>query len=62
MGGFLKDGALGALATALAFIVPSFVLVLTVAFFYVQYQGLAVVQASSTGWLPRSWRSSPSPR
>src|SRR5881628_4059039 len=43
--GYLEAGALGALATALPFIVPSFALVLAVAFFYVRYRGLEVVQA-----------------
>src|SRR3989449_6158073 len=50
--GYLQRGALGALATSLTFIVPSFVLVLTVAFLYVQYQGLAVVQAIFYGVAP----------
>ena len=50
--GYLQRGALGALATSLTFIVPSFVLVLTVAFLYVQYQGLAVVQAVFYGVAP----------
>ncbi len=40
--GYLQRGPLGALGTSLIFTLPSFVLVLTVAFFYVQYQGLAV--------------------
>jgi chromate transporter len=43
--GFLSRGALGALAVAAAFIVPSFVAVLTIAAVYVHYQGLPVVQA-----------------
>src|SRR5207244_12943032 len=42
--GFLQLGALGALATAAVFIVPSFVLVLAVAAVYVPNQGLAIVQ------------------
>lgn len=50
--GYLQRGALGALGTSLIFILPSFVLVLTVAFFYVQYQGLAVVQAIFYGVAP----------
>src|SRR5207245_7120639 len=50
--GYLQRGALGALATSLTFIVPSFVLVLAVAFLYVQYQGLAVVQAIFYGIAP----------
>jgi chromate transporter len=43
--GFLRSGPLGALGTALAFIVPSFLLVIGVAVLYVQFQGLHVVQA-----------------
>ena len=50
--GYLQGGALGALGTSLTFILPSFALVLTVAFFYVQYQGLAVVQAVFYGVAP----------
>src|SRR5439155_7324751 len=50
--GYLQLGAVGALATSLAFILPSFALVLTVAFFYVRYQGLAVVQAVFYGVAP----------
>jgi len=50
--GYLEAGALGALATALPFIVPSFALVLAVAFFYVRYQGLEVVQALFYGIAP----------
>jgi chromate transporter len=43
--GYLRAGAAGALATAVAFVLPSFVLVLGVAVLYVRYQGLEVVQA-----------------
>jgi chromate transporter len=50
--GYLQAGALGALATALPFIAPSFALVLAVAFFYVRYQGLEVVQALFYGIAP----------
>jgi chromate transporter len=50
--GYLQRGALGALGTSLIFILPSFVLVLAVAFLYVQYQGLAVVQAVFYGVAP----------
>src|SRR5881628_3475994 len=50
--GYLQRGALGALGTSLVFILPSFVLVLAVAFLYVQYQGLAVVQAVFYGVAP----------
>src|SRR5438874_1630155 len=37
--GFLEAGAPGALATSAAFILPSFVAVVTVAYFYVHYAG-----------------------
>src|SRR5437899_7597489 len=40
--GFLERGAVGALATALAFIAPSFAVVLVVAYLYVRFQGLAI--------------------
>src|SRR5437762_2392975 len=50
--GYLQDGALGALATAGAFILPSFVAVVTVAVLYVHYQGLSVVQALFYGIAP----------
>jgi chromate transporter len=50
--GYLQSGSLGALATAVVFILPSFVLVLAVAVLYVQYQGLAVVQAIFYGVAP----------
>ncbi len=50
--GYLRNGPLGALAAALVFILPSFVLVLTVAVVYVQYQGLAIVQAIFYGVAP----------
>ncbi len=43
--GYLRRGALGALGTAAAFIPPSFVVVLALAYFYVRYQGLAWVQS-----------------
>src|ERR671936_345468 len=43
--GFLERGALGALATSLAFILPSFALVLGVAALYVHFQGMQVVAA-----------------
>ena len=43
--GFLKARALGALATALAFILPSLLMVLAFAILYVEYQGLDWVQA-----------------
>jgi chromate transporter len=50
--GFLSRGAVGALAVAVAFIVPSFVAVLTVAVVYVHDQGLPVVQALLYGVAP----------
>src|SRR5881628_2731036 len=36
--GYLESGALGALATSISFILPSFAVVLTVAYFYVRFQ------------------------
>jgi chromate transporter len=50
--GYLQRGALGALAVALPFILPSFFAVLCVAFFYVRYQGLEWVQALFYGIAP----------
>jgi chromate transporter len=50
--GFLQRGAIGALGTSTLFILPSFVLVLCVAIVYVQFQGLAVVQALFYGIAP----------
>lgn len=50
--GFLKARAIGALIAAGAFILPSFVIVLAVAFFYVRYEGLAWVQALFYGIAP----------
>ncbi|MSQ61147.1 MAG: chromate efflux transporter [Dehalococcoidia bacterium] len=50
--GFLRARALGALATATAFILPSFLVVLAVAYFYVGYQGLSWVQALFYGIAP----------
>jgi chromate transporter len=50
--GYLQGGAAGALATAGAFILPSFVVVVGVAVFYVHYQGLSVVQALFYGIAP----------
>jgi chromate transporter len=43
--GFLQRGALGALAVAAAFVLPSFLIVVALGFFYVRYQGLPWVQA-----------------
>jgi chromate transporter len=50
--GFLRAGTLGALATSVAFIGPSFLLVLAVAIVYAHYQGLPVVQALFHGIAP----------
>ena len=50
--GFLEKGVWGALATAVAFILPSFVAVLAVALLYVRFQGLEVVQALFYGIAP----------
>src|SRR5947199_1146611 len=50
--GYLRAGALGALATAAAFIAPSFVLVLAVAVVYAHYQGLPCVHALLHGLAP----------
>ncbi|MEV6925626.1 chromate efflux transporter [Dactylosporangium sp. NPDC051485] len=50
--GYLRAGTIGALATAAAFIAPSFALVLSVAVVYAHYQGLPVVQALFHGIAP----------
>jgi len=50
--GFLEAGARGALATAAAFIAPSFLFVLGVAVLYVRFEGLPVVQAVFYGVAP----------
>jgi chromate transporter len=50
--GYLQRGAVGALATALPFILPSYVLVLGVAFLYVRFEGLELVQALFYGIAP----------
>jgi len=50
--GFLRRGALGALATALAFIAPSFLIVIAVGFLYVRYEGLPAVQSLFYGISP----------
>jgi chromate transporter len=50
--GYLERGPLGALAVAVPFIAPSFLLVMAVAVVYVRYQGLAVVQALFYGIAP----------
>src|SRR5262245_4776636 len=50
--GYLRKGWAGALATAGAFIAPSFLLVLAVAVIYVRYSGLAIVQSLFYGIAP----------
>ncbi len=50
--GFLQRGALGALAVAAAFVLPSFLIVVALGFFYVRYQGLPWVQAVFYGIAP----------
>jgi chromate transporter len=47
--GYLWSGPTGALATAAAFIAPSFLIVLTVAFVYVRYSGLQIIQSMFYG-------------
>jgi chromate transporter len=50
--GYLRRGALGAVATAAAFIVPSFLMVTAVAVLYVHYSGLRMVQSLFYGIAP----------
>jgi chromate transporter len=50
--GYLRKGWAGALATAAAFIAPSFLLVLAVAIVYARYSGLAIVQSLFYGIAP----------
>lgn len=50
--GYLRRGALGAFGTAVAFILPSFVAVLVIAYFYVRYQGLPWVESVFHGVAP----------
>jgi chromate transporter len=50
--GYLRRGVGGALAVALAFIVPSFLAVLAVAYFYVRFNGLDWVQGLFYGIAP----------
>src|SRR5437588_3467510 len=50
--GFLRRGPVGALGTAAAFILPSFLLVIAVAYVYVRYQGLPWVQSVFYGVSP----------
>jgi chromate transporter len=50
--GYLRRGALGALAVAATFIAPSFVIVVAVAALYVRYSGLPIVAALFYGIAP----------
>jgi chromate transporter len=50
--GYLKRGALGAAATAVAFIAPSFLMVTAVAAVYAHYSGLAIVASLFYGIAP----------
>src|SRR5436305_8582475 len=50
--GYLRKGATGALAVALAFIVPSLVMVVAVGALYTRYSGLPVVQSLFYGIAP----------
>jgi chromate transporter len=50
--GYLRRGAIGALGTAAAFILPSFLLVLAIGYLYVRYQGLPAVQSLFYGISP----------
>lgn len=50
--GYLRRGSLGAAATALAFIAPSFLVVTGVAAVYAHYAGLSAVQALCYGIAP----------
>ena len=50
--GFLQRGALGALAVAAAFVLPSFLIVVALGFFYARFQGLPWVQAVFYGIAP----------
>jgi chromate transporter len=50
--GYLQSGALGALATSVVFVLPSFVLVLVVAVVYANFERVEVVQALFYGIAP----------
>lgn len=50
--GYLKRGALGALAVAAAFIAPSFLFVFVVAGFYAHYSGLPLIISMFEGIMP----------
>lgn len=50
--GYLRWGSLGALGTAVAFILPSFLFVVALGFFYVTFQGLPAVRSLFYGIAP----------
>ena len=50
--GYLQRGALGAFLVCVPFILPSYLIVTVVAYFYVRYEGLEVVQALFYGIAP----------
>jgi chromate transporter len=50
--GYLQAGAVGALGTAVPFILPSLAIVLGVAYLYVRFEGLTVVQSLFYGIAP----------
>jgi chromate transporter len=50
--GYLRHGSLGALAVSMAFIAPSFAIVVAVGALYTSYSGLSVVQALFYGIAP----------
>lgn len=50
--GYLRAGALGALAVAVPFILPSFMLVVGIGYLYRRYQGLPIVQSLFHGIAP----------
>jgi chromate transporter len=50
--GYLQAGAVGALGTAIPFIMPSLAIVLGVAYLYVRFEGLTVVQSLFYGIAP----------
>src|SRR6185369_2674236 len=43
--GYIRHGAVGASLVGIVFILPAFLIVLAISFFYVAYQGLTIVQA-----------------
>ena len=50
--GYLVSGSLGALAVSAAFILPSFLAVLTIAAAYAHYEGLHLIQSLFYGIAP----------